>query len=70
MNKDDVAGLSEAMVGLLKDLPDNGLEAASFWNRDKRLRTYRALAKRGLADSFGAITNRGRKVLERSNDTD
>jgi hypothetical protein len=57
-------GLSATMRGLLADLPENGLDAALFWNTDKRLRTYKSLSRRGLADPFGAVTLRGSQVRD------
>ncbi len=56
--------LSPAQKALLRDLPETGIEAASFWNKDKRLVTYRALARRRLANSTGEISRWGKRVLE------
>jgi len=58
--------LSPSMLTLLRDMPDDGFQAAAFWNRRenaKRLRTYKALLKRGLADTFGSRTENGRAII-------
>ena len=54
--------LSATMQALLHDLPEDGEEAARFWNVDKRLRTWRALLKRRLSGPGGNISKLGLEV--------
>ena len=65
-----VATLSEAQKRLLSILPEDPAKAVRFWNGDYRayrgaLQTWRVLARKGLATSFGGLTERGLAVRAR-----
>lgn len=62
--------LSTAQKRLLADLPESIEDAMRFWNADKRLPSYRALARFGLTGMSGNISPKGlavRKILEDQN---
>ena len=70
------AKLTKAQARLLPALPSDPAKATHFWNGEYRqypgaLRTYRVLSRKGLADTFGAVTPLGLAVrahLENNND--